>query len=93
MAAHQVARELSSTHTWEPLLRSCGIPALRISTAFDTLRPALFIETLQWSAEAHSNGHGAFSSIAMTYDRYGHLFEREDDGAALKRLEAAVVAA
>ena len=29
----------------------------------------------------------------MTYDLNGHLFEREDDGAALKRLEAAVVAA
>ena len=33
------------------------------------------------------------SSITMTYDLYGHLFESNDDEAAMKRLEAAVVAA
>jgi hypothetical protein len=33
------------------------------------------------------------SSITMTFDRYGHLFETKDDEAAMKRLEAAIVAA
>ena len=34
------------------------------------------------------------ASITLTYDRYGHLFsDREGDQAAMKRLEAAIVAA
>jgi hypothetical protein len=34
------------------------------------------------------------ASIAMTYDRYGHLFaNRDDDCEAMRKLEAAVVAA
>ena len=78
-------------HTWEPLLRRWGLPAYD----FHSLRHAaatLFIETLQWTPKRIQTvmGHG---SITMTYDLYGHLFEREDDGAALKGLEAAVVAA
>jgi integrase len=34
------------------------------------------------------------SSITMTFDRYGHIFEdREGDREAMKKLEAAIVAA
>ena len=77
---------------WGPLLRACGIPHY----SFHALRHAaasLFIETLQWSPKRVQTimGH---SSIAMTYDRYGHLFaDKEGDKEAMKRLEAAIAAA
>jgi integrase len=78
-------------HTWEPLLRRCGLPAYN----FHSLRHAaasLFIATLGWQPKRIQvvMGH---SSITMTYDLYGHWFGTTDDEAAMKRLEAAVVAA
>ena len=53
---------------------------------------SMFIETLGWTPKRIQTvlGH---SSITMTFDRYGHLFDGGDDQAAMKRLEAAVVAA
>jgi len=54
---------------------------------------SLFIETLQWSPKRIQSVMG-HSSITMTYDRYGHLFaDPEGDKEAMKRLEAAIVAA
>ena len=78
------------TYVWQPLIKHCGL-----DYQFHSLRHAaasLFIEQLGWSPKRIQAvlGH---SSITMTYDRYGHLFENKDDGAALKRLEAAIVAA
>jgi integrase len=78
-------------NTWDPLLRRCGIPHY----TFHALRHAaasLFIETLQWSPKRIQTVMG-HSSITMTFDRYGHMFETKDDEAAMKRLEAAIVAA
>ena len=81
-----------SSRVWKPLQQKCGIPHYK----FHSLRHAaasLFIETLQWSPKRVQTimGH---SSIAMTYDRYGHLFaDTAGDKEAMKRLEAAIVAA
>lgn len=81
-----------SSRVWKPLQQKCGIPHYE----FHSLRHAaasLFIETLRWSPKRVQAimGH---SSIAMTYDHYGHLFaDTEGDKEAMKRLEAAVVAA
>jgi integrase len=75
---------------WRPLLRACGL-----DYEFHSLRHAaasLFIETLGWSPKRIQAVMG-HSSITMTFDRYGHLFDSKDDEAAMKRLEAAVVAA
>ena len=76
---------------WGPLQQKCGIPHY----GFHAVRHAaasLFIETLQWSPKRIQTVMG-HSSITMTFDRYGHLFETKDDEAAMKRLEAAIVAA
>jgi integrase len=73
-----------------PLQRDCGIPHYK----FHALRHAaasLFIETLGWSPKRIQTVMG-HSSITMTFDRYGHMFETNDDEVAMKRLEAAVVA-
>lgn len=78
-------------HVWAPLQRACGLPHYE----FHSLRHAaasLFIETLEWSPKRIQTVMG-HSSITMTFDRYGHLFETKDDGEAMKRLEAAIVAA
>jgi integrase len=64
-----------------------GLHALRHAAA------SLFIAHLGWTPKRVQAvlGH---SSIQMTYDRYGHLFEDGDsDREAMKKLEAAVVAA
>jgi integrase len=53
----------------------------------------LFIAHLGWTPKRVQSvlGH---SSITMTFDRYGHLFEdRDGDLEAMKKLEAAIVAA
>ena len=72
---------------WGPLLRACEIPHY----SFHALRHAaacLFIETLQWSPKRVQADHGSLS-IAMTYDRYGHLFaDNEGDKEAMKRLRS-----
>jgi integrase len=77
------------TYVWRPLLDAC-----RLDYEFHSLRHAaasLFIETLGWSPKRIQAVMG-HSSITMTFDRYGHLFDTKDDEAAMKRLEAAVTA-
>ena len=77
---------------WLPLLRDLGLPQY----GFHSLRHAaasMFIATLGWTPKRVQTvlGH---ASIRMTYDRYGHLFEdRDSDKEAMKKLEAAVIAA
>jgi integrase len=64
-----------------------GIHALRHAAA------SLFIAHLGWTPKRLQTVMG-HSSIQMTFDLYGHLFEdREGDREAMKRLEAAIVAA
>jgi integrase len=83
---------------WEPIQIKSGL-ALDTDHAkygFHSLRHAaasLFIAHLGWTPKRVQTvlGH---SSIRMSYDLYGHLFEdRESDQLALEKLEAAVVAA
>jgi integrase len=64
-----------------------GIHALRHAAA------SLFIAHLGWTPKRLQTVMG-HSSIQMTFDLYGHLFEdREGDQEAMKKLEAAIVAA
>jgi integrase len=83
---------------WNPLQIKCGLVTEGGKARYDfhCLRHAaasLFIEHLGWSPKRIQTVMG-HSSITMTFDRYGHLFEnREGDAEALKKLEAAVVAA
>jgi integrase len=76
-------------YVWRKLLDACGL-----DYEFHSLRHAaasLFIE-LGWAPKRVQAvmGHAA---IAMTYDRYGHLFPQGDVGEDMRRLEAAVTAA
>jgi integrase len=63
---------------------------------FHSLRHAaasVFIATLGWTPKRIQSvlGH---ASISMTFDRYGHLFEdRDNDREAMKKLQAAIIAA
>ena len=83
---------------WQPLQRSCAITDAdgKARYTFHSLRhtaASLFIAHLGWTPKQIQNvlGH---SSISMTYDRYGHLFsDHEGDREAMKKLEAAIVAA
>ena len=83
---------------WNPLQVKCKIVTEggKARYGFHTIRHAaasLFIAHLGWTPKRVQAvlGH---SSITMTFDRYGHLFEdREDDQRALQKLEAAIVAA
>jgi integrase len=83
---------------WKPVQCSCGIVAEdgKARYAFHSLRHAaasLFIATLGWTPKRVQSvlGH---ASITMTFDRYGHLFtDRDGDKEAMKKLEAAIVAA
>jgi integrase len=83
---------------WNPLQRSCGITDDdgRARYSFHAVRHAaasLFIATLGWTPKRVQTvlGH---ASITMTFDRYGHLFaDHEGDREAMKKLEAAIVAA
>ena len=64
-----------------------GLHALRHCAA------SLFIAHLGWTPKRVQSvlGH---ASITMTFDRYGHLFDdRDGDKEAMKKLEAAIVAA
>jgi integrase len=64
-----------------------GMHALRHAAA------SLFIAYLGWTPKRVQTVMG-HSSIRMTYDLYGHLFEdREADREAMKKIEAAIVAA
>jgi integrase len=54
---------------------------------------SLFIAHLGWTPKRVQTVMG-HSSIAMTFDLYGHLFEDHDaDREAMKKIEAAVIAA
>ena len=83
---------------WEPLQIKCGLldasghPRYR----FHSLRHAaasLFIAHLGWTPKRLQEVMG-HASITMTFDRYGHMFsDPEGDKEAMKKLEAAIVAA
>jgi integrase len=83
---------------WNPLQVACGLVTEdgEARYNFHCLRHAaasLFIGYLGWSPKRIQVvlGH---SSITMTFDRYGNLFEdKGGDQEALKKLEAAIVAA
>jgi integrase len=83
---------------WEPIQIKNGmvLDTGEPKYGFHSLRHAaasLFIAHLGWTPKRVQTvlGH---SSIRMSYDLYGHLFEdRENDQQALEKLEAAVVAA
>jgi integrase len=73
-----------------------GAPTRKAKYSFHALRHAaasLFIAHLGWTPKRLQvvMGH---ASIAMTFDRYGHLFaDHDNDREAMKRLQAAVLAA
>jgi integrase len=73
-----------------------GNPIMDAKYGFHALRhtaASLFIAHLGWTPKRVQTVMG-HSSITMTFDRYGHLFEdHEGDREAMKKLEAAVVAA
>jgi integrase len=83
---------------WQPLQVRCGLVRANGTARYGlhALRHAaasLFIAHLEWSPKRVQVvlGH---SSIVMTYDRYGHLFEDKDgDREAMQKIEAAIVAA
>jgi integrase len=83
---------------WGPLQLVCGITgdAGKGRYTFHALRHAaasLFIAHLGWTPKRVQSvlGH---ASISMTFDRYGHLFaDPAGDREAMKKLEAAIVAA
>ncbi len=93
---------------WNPYQITCGIAVdtgrtdadgkrvLQSKYGLHALRHAaasIFIAHLNWTPKRIQTimGH---ASITMTFDRYGHLFaDRDGDQEAMKRLEAAVIAA
>jgi integrase len=83
---------------WKPLQCSCGIVTEtgKARYAFHSLRHAaasLFIAHLGWTPK-HVQAVLGHASITMTFDRYGHLFsDHAGDREAMKKLEAAIVAA
>jgi integrase len=85
---------------WVPLQLACGISTADGRTdgkySFHMLRHAaasLLIAHLNWTPKRVQAVMG-HSSINMTFDLYGHLFEDHDeDREAMKKIEAAVVAA
>jgi integrase len=83
---------------WNPLQIRCGLVDKdgEARYGFHALRHAaasLFIAHLSWTPKRLQAVMG-HSSIAMTFDKYGHLFEdHESDREAMKKLEAAIVAA
>ncbi len=83
---------------WEPLQVNCGLldDAGQPRYRFHSLRHAaasLFIAHLGWTPKRLQEVMG-HASITMTFDRYGHMFgDPEGDKEAMKKLEAAIVAA
>lgn len=83
---------------WGPLQVRCGMVNSEgvARYGFHKLRhvaASLFIAHLGWTPKRLQEVMG-HSSITMTFDLYGHLFEDHDgDREAMKKLEAAVVAA
>jgi integrase len=87
----QAARHVEfRVHEWEPLLRRAG---MEDRYNFHMLRHAaasLFIAYLGWTPKRIQTVMG-HSSVQMTFDLYGHLFEdKEADREAMAKLEAAV---
>lgn len=80
------------TRCWAPLQTECFG---QVKYPFHAIRHAaasLFIAHLGWTPKRVQTVMG-HSSITMTYDHYGHLFEdRNSDQEAMKRLEAALTA-
>src|SRR5262245_7423655 len=100
MAASRRCRICASGYSC-PFKTSCcitidGEPTSAAKYGFHALRHAaasLFIAHLGWTPKRVQTVMG-HSSIRMTYDLYGHLFEDpEADREAMKKIEAAVVAA
>jgi hypothetical protein len=90
---------------WAPLQMDCGMsaeilenngPVLVPRYGFHALRHAaasLFIQYLKWSPKRLQAVMG-HSSVRMTFDLYGHLFEDiEADRADMAKIEAAIRAA
>jgi integrase len=82
---------------WQPLQVKCGLVTNgEPRYGFHMLRHAacsLFIAYLGWTPKKISTVMG-HSSIAITFNRYGHMFEnKEADKEAMQKLEAAVSAA
>jgi integrase len=85
----KIMRPSTVDKCWRQLLRKCGMPAY----GFHMLRhgaASLFIKHLKWTPKKLQTVMG-HSSIQVTYDRYGHLFDdAEQDRADMEKLEAAV---
>jgi len=82
---------------WKPLQIKCGLTADgQPRYGFHMLRHAaasLFIAYLGWTPKRVQTVMG-HSSITMTYDLYGHLFENKGaDREAMEKIEAAISAA
>jgi integrase len=90
---------------WDPLQVKCGLTVekriddktvIGARYGFHSLRHAaasLFIAHLGWTPKRVQTVMG-HSSITITFDLYGHLFEDHDsDREAMKKLQAAVAAA
>jgi integrase len=77
---------------WTPVQEKCGLPHY----GFHSLRhvaASLFIAYLAWTPKRVQEVMG-HSSITVTYDVYGHLFQdKAADRDAMKKIEAAIVAA
>jgi integrase len=72
-----------------------GVLIAKAKYSFHALRhtaASLFIAHLGWTAKRLQAVMG-HASIAMTFDRYGHLFaDHDNDREAMKRLQAAALA-
>jgi integrase len=93
-------RALSNVYRlfWTPLQIKCGLTdeSGGARYGFHMLRHAaasLFIAYLGWTPKRVQTVMG-HSSITMTYDLYGHMFENKDsDREAMQKIEAAITAA
>jgi integrase len=93
-------RALSNVYRlfWTPLQIKCGLTdeSGGAKYSFHMLRHAaasLFIAYLGWTPKRVQTVMG-HSSITMTYDLYGHMFENKDsDREAMQKIEAAITAA
>ena len=93
-------RALSNVYRlfWTPLQIRCGLTdeSGGARYGFHMLRHAaasLFIAYLGWTPKRVQTVMG-HSSITMTYDLYGHMFENKDsDREAMQKIEAAITAA
>jgi hypothetical protein len=83
---------------WIPVQPSCGLTTPTGETKYGWYRlrhaaASLFIAHLKWSPNRVQTVMG-HSTIAMTFDLYGHLLEdRDADRDAMSKIEAAIDAA